>query len=211
MKYDLHMHTHFSKCSNLRPELLLKIAKKKGLNGIAITDHHTIEGALKVAKLNKDKNFEVIIGEEITTELGELLIYYLKKEIKTRNFDEVVEGAKKQGALISISHPFRTSINPNHRFKYPIEKIKNKIDAIEVFNARNLPGNNEKSQKTAKKLKIAGTAGSDSHFSFEIGTAYTIFDGNLREAIKNRDTKFKGAIMFGPFGGLLSFLRNRFY
>lgn len=211
MKYDLHMHTHYSKCSNLNPNLLLKLAKKKGMNGIAITDHHTFKGALKVSKINKDKNFEVIIGEEITTNAGELLIYYLQNEIKSRDFDEVIDEARSQNAIISISHPFRTSINPHHHFKYPIEKIKNKINAIEVFNARNLPGNNEKSQKTAKKLKIAGTAGSDAHFKFEVAAAYTIFEGNLRTAIKNKKTKFKGTILFGPFGGLLSFLRKRIY
>src|SRR3990167_1868027 len=65
LKYDLHMHTCYSKCSNLRPEILLKTAKERGLNGIAVTDHNTIEGALRIKNLNKDKNFEVIIGEEI--------------------------------------------------------------------------------------------------------------------------------------------------
>ena len=86
MKYDLHMHTHYSKCSNLKPEILLKIAKKRGLNGIAITDHNVVEGALKVKKLNKDKDFEVIVGEEISTDAGEVLAYYLNKEIKKGKF-----------------------------------------------------------------------------------------------------------------------------
>ncbi|MBS3102249.1 PHP domain-containing protein [Candidatus Woesearchaeota archaeon] len=210
MKYDLHMHTHYSKCGNLKPELLLKIAKKRGLDGIAVTDHNTIKGALEVKKLNKNKKFEVIVGEEISTNVGEVLAYYLKKQVKKGDFFSVVDEVKKQGALASLSHPFRTSLNPNHRFKLPIEKIKNRVDAMEVFNARNLPGNNEMSQRTAKKLNLAGTAGSDAHFSFEIAKAYTIFDGNLRQAIKKNETKFKGTIIFGPFGGLLSFLRNRF-
>ena len=211
MKYDLHVHTHYSKCSNLKPELLLKIAKKRGLDGIAVTDHNTIKGALKAKKLNKDKRFEVIVGEEISTNAGEVLAYYVKKEIKKGNFFSVLEEIKRQGALASLSHPFRTSLNPNHRFKYPIEKIKNKIDAIEVFNARNLPGNNGKSQKAAKKFKIPGTAGSDAHFKFEIATAYTIFDGDLRKAIKDNKTGFKGTILYGPFGGLLSFMRTRIF
>lgn len=211
MKYDLHTHTHYSKCSNLKPELLLKIIKKRGLNGIAITDHHTIKGAKKVSKINKDKDFEVIVGEEITTDIGEVLVYYVQNEIKERDFFSVVDEVKKQDALISISHPFRTSINPYHHFKEPIEKIKNRIDAIEVFNARNLPGNNGKAQKVAKKLNLAGTAGSDSHFAFEIATAYTIFNDDLRKAIKKNKTEFKGTILFGPFGGLLSFIKKRFF
>ena len=56
-KYDLHIHTNYSSCSRINPKKLLKIAKKRGLDGIAITNHNTIQGGLEVKKLNKDKNF----------------------------------------------------------------------------------------------------------------------------------------------------------
>jgi len=209
MKYDLHNHTHYSSCSNLKPEILLKLVKKKGMDGIAVTDHNTIKGALKVKKLNKDKDFEVIVGEEVDTNYGDVLTYYLQKEIKSHDFFSVVDEVKKQNGLIIIPHPFRLSINPKHKFKYPLKKLRDKIDAIECFNARMLPGNNEKAQRLAKKLDIPGTGGSDAHFWFEIGRAYTIFDDNLRKALKQKKTSYKGTILYGPFGGLLSFLRNR--
>ena len=210
LKYDLHNHTHYSSCSNLKPEILLKNIKKKGMDGIAVTDHHTIKGALKVKKLNKDKDFEVIIGEEVSTNYGDVLTYYLQKEIKSREFFSVVDEVRSQNGIIIIPHPFRKCLYKSHKFKYPIEKIKNKMDAIECFNARMLPGNNEKAQALAKNLNIAGTGGSDAHFRFEIGRAYTIFDGDLRKAIKQNKTSYEGTILYGPFGGLLSFLRNRF-
>jgi len=213
MKYDLHNHTYYSKCSNLKPEILLKVAKKKGLNGIAVTDHNTTKGALAVKKLNKDKNFEVIIGEEVDTNFGDVLTYYLNKEIKTHDFFTLVDEVKRQNGLISIPHPFRVSINPKLKFSYPIEKIKNKINAIECFNARMLPGNNEKAQKLAKKLNIPGTGGSDAHFKLDIARAYTIFDDNLtlRKALKQNKTRYEGTIMFGALSGFRSFLRNRFF
>ncbi|MCH8003271.1 MAG: PHP domain-containing protein [Nanoarchaeota archaeon] len=213
MKYDLHNHTYYSSCSNLKPEILLKLIKKKGMKGIAVTDHNTIKGALKVKKLNKDKDFEVIIGEEVDTNYGDVLTYYLKKEIKTHDFFSVVDEVKKQNGLIVIPHPFRLSINPKHKFKYPIKKLKNKIDAIECFNSRMLPGNNEKAQELAKKLKIPGIGGSDAHFRFDIGRAYTIFDDNLnlRKAIKQNKTSYEGTIIYGSLSGLSSFLRKRIY
>ena len=211
MKYDLHNHTYYSKCSNLKPEILLKIAKKKGLNGIAVTDHNTTKGALVVKKLNKDKNFEVIIGEEVDTNFGDVLTYYLNKEIKTHDFFTLVDEVRKQSGLISIPHPFRMSINPKLKFSCPIAKIKDKIDAVECFNARMLPGSNEKAQKLAKKLNIPGTGGSDAHFELDIGRAYTIFDDNstLRKALKQNKTGYEGTIMFGALSGFRSFLRNR--
>tara|TARA_Y100000310_G_scaffold341787_1_gene442114 strand:+ start:14495 stop:15139 length:645 start_codon:yes stop_codon:yes gene_type:complete len=214
MKYDLHNHTHYSPCGNIKPETLLKLVKKKGMNGIAVTDHNMIKGALKVKKLNKDKEFEVIIGEEIDTNYGDVLTYYLHKEIKTKDFFSVVDEVKKQDGLVAIPHPFRVSVNPNLKFRYPIEKIKNKIDALECFNARMLfSQDNRRAQKLSKKLKIPGIGGSDAHFIFDIGRAYTIFDNHLtlREALKKNKTSYDGTIFYGWLSGSLSFLKRRFF
>ena len=211
MIYDLHVHTHYSRCSNLKSQIILKLAKKHKLDGIAITDHHQIKGALEVKKLNKDKDFEVIVGEEISTNYGDVLVYYLSKKINEVDFFAVVDEARKQDALITIAHPFRTTLIHNHKFQLPLEKVKDKIDAVECFNARTLPGDNKKANEIADKLNISKTGGSDSHFFFEIGTAYTIFERNLRDAIKRKQTEVKGTIMFGAFGGVLSYLRKRIF
>lgn len=208
-KYDLHIHTNYSKCSNLKPKILLKLAKKLKFDGIAVTDHNTIGGSLAVSKLNKDKDFEVIQGSEIDTHKGSILAYYINENIKSKNLLEVLDKIKEQGGVAAIAHPFRTSPCSKHRFRYPIEKIKNKIDAIEAFNARNLPGNNRSAIKLADKLNIPKIAGSDAHFAFELGKAYTLFDGSLKKAIKQNKTKIKGTIIFGPIGGLMSYFRSR--
>jgi hypothetical protein len=212
LKYDLHNHTHYSSCSNLKPETLLKLSKKKGFDGIGVVDHHTIKGALKVKKLNKNKNFKVIIGSEISTNYGDVLALYIKKDIKSREFFSVVAEVKKQNGIIIIPHPFRKSLNKHHKFKVPLETIKNKIDAIECINARMLPlGDNKKAQKVAKKLNLPGTGGSDAHFSFEVGTAWTLFEGDFRKALKRKETKYQGKVFLGPIGGFFSFLRNRLH
>ncbi|MBL7055754.1 PHP domain-containing protein [Candidatus Woesearchaeota archaeon] len=210
LKYDLHTHTNLSKCSDLRPEVSLRTAKRRGLNGMAVTDHESILGGLRIKKLNKDKNFEVIVGTEIPSDMGDVLCYYVKKDIKSRKFFEVVDEVKKQNGLVVIPHPFRTSTNPHHTFKLSLKQVKNKIDAVECLNARMLfDRDNRKADEIATKLKIAKTAGGDAHFKFEIGTAYTLFDGDLRTALKKRTTKIAGSTLVGPIGGLISFLRNR--
>jgi predicted metal-dependent phosphoesterase TrpH len=207
MKYDLHIHTKRSPCSNLKPELVLKIAKKKKLDGIAVTDHNTIKGSLDVLKLNKDKNFEVIPSAEIRTNYGDVLAYYIQEEIKNRELFKVIDEVRKQGGLISIAHPFRTI--PWLRFRYPLEKLKGKIDAIEAFNSRMLIGENSKAARVAEKLNIAKTGGSDGHFWFDIGRAYTIFKDDLKRAIKNRKTTVEGNILLAPVGGSCSFVERR--
>jgi len=67
MIFDLHIHTIFSD-GLLLPEKVVKLAMARGMDGIAITDHDTINGiepALKYKKLFKD--FHVIPGIEFGT------------------------------------------------------------------------------------------------------------------------------------------------
>jgi len=46
MKYDLHIHSKYSHDSLLSPDNILKVARKRGLGGIAVTDHNTILGGI---------------------------------------------------------------------------------------------------------------------------------------------------------------------
>lgn len=202
-KYDLHIHTCYSKCAISKPESILKKAKEKDLNGIAITDHNTIKGALKVKKLNKDPTFEVIVGEEVKTDKGELLVYYLKKEIKPGKIEDILKQVKKQKAICSIAHPFSFGIRKKSRID--LTKLVNKIDAVEIFNARSyIPYENRKAGQLAKRFNLAEIGGSDSHFPWTIGKGYTLFKGNLKKSIKLKNTKSKGSVSFSLINRLLS-------
>ena len=193
-KYDLHLHTNCSKCSTDNPAKLLKRAKKKGLNGIAITDHNQIRGALKVADLNTDPEFEVIIGEEVMTDQGEILVYYVKEKIKPGKYEDVIREVRKQGAVCSVAHPFtgggRVGIDPDFFRKLPRKLLP---DAIETFNGRPLSNEaNKKAKKLAEELGLAQTGGSDGHFFLETGVGHTSFHGKLIDALKNKKTSVSG-------------------
>src|SRR3989338_9662557 len=107
MEYDLHIHTHHSSCSILKADTLLKIAKRVGLDGIAVADHNTIKGGVEVSKANKDKDFEVIPSIEVNTDRGHVLGLYVNTDIKPGDFFEVSEEIKRQGGIAIIAHPFR--------------------------------------------------------------------------------------------------------
>jgi predicted metal-dependent phosphoesterase TrpH len=191
-KYDLHIHTKYSSCSNLEPKDILRVAKAKGLNGIAITDHDTIKGALEVQELNKDKDFEVIVGEEISTDLGHVQAFYVKEEIKPGKFKDVIKEIRKQDGLVVIPHP--NEIGFVRHSNINLEEIKDLIDAVEGINGRvTLKYLNLKTQKQAKKLNITLTAGSDAHFKEGIGNCYTMFEKDLRTAFKEKKTKIGGS------------------
>jgi len=204
-KYGLHLHTKYSKCSNCEPKIILETTKKQGFAGIAITDHNTIKGALETKKLNKDKNFEVIIGEEVSTDLGHVLIYYVKEAIMPGNVENVIREAREQKAICVLAHPYnlitskigelikiknvRKTLSKNDADKVEL------FDAIEGFNARCLLNkDNILAQKLAKAYKKPAIAGSDAHFANEIGNAWIEFDDEytVRQAIASGEIELKG-------------------
>jgi len=209
MRYDLHVHTHNSACSVLKPEALLKIAKRVKLDGIAIADHNTIKGGVEVSKANKDKDFEVIPGIEVSTDRGHVLGLYINEEIKSRNFFDVSDAIKKQGGIVIIAHPFR--LIPKLRSKLKGVDVKKYLDAMECYNARTSYFGNKNAIKFAEKFNLAKTGGSDAHFSFEIGRCVTLFDGDLRKAIRQRKTKIAGSNVLGIFGSTFSFVNKRVF
>jgi predicted metal-dependent phosphoesterase TrpH len=45
LKIDLHVHTCYSEDALTTPEEVVYYARKKGLDGVAITDHETLKKA----------------------------------------------------------------------------------------------------------------------------------------------------------------------
>ena len=105
MQYDLHIHSKYSSDGVLEPEEIINAAKKKGLDGIAVTDHNTIKGGLETKRF-ETKDFEVIIGSEIMTERGEITGLFLSQEITSKDVQGVFSEIKGQGGIVVIPHPF---------------------------------------------------------------------------------------------------------
>ena len=192
-KYELHTHTYYSCCSGQSPEKLLTQCYKKGFDGVAITDHDTTKGYHEAVKVNKklSKRFgyelEIIPAIEIKTQFGDLIVYFMKKEIKTKDFYEACRQAKEQGALCIIPHPFRA--RKKAAFKKDIGEIKHLIDGLEAFNGRTGHKGNLKAQEVAKQLDLPMTAGSDAHFSYEVGTCTVYCEKDLKQDILNKRLK----------------------
>lgn len=188
MIFDLHIHSKYSFDSILEPKKIIKVAKKRGLHGVAITDHNTIKGGLEAKKINKDQHFLVIVGSEISTEISDISGLFLSKEIKSRNSIEVIEEIKEQGGLVVLPHPYR-----GHKLS---EKIVKRVDAIEVFNARSNKENNKKAVKLAEKYNKPIIAGSDAHFASEIGFAKvyinTTFFKNIKSSLLSNKIEITG-------------------
>jgi predicted metal-dependent phosphoesterase TrpH len=183
---EFHCHTVFSGDSGIRIHDLLRTAHEQGLDRLAITDHNTIQGALQAKQIDPQL---VIVGEEILTEKGELLAYFVTEEIPRRlSPSETISRLKDQGAFISIPHVFDFRRHGWHMDD--LLEILPLVDALEVFNARCLePGTNRKARELAETKNLPMLAGSDAHSLVELGLATVQMPAfnsadELREALK---------------------------
>lgn len=169
-KVDLHCHTHYSEDSLTRPKALLRAARERGFDRIAVTEHNNLRGAIALHALAPDF---VIMGEEIRTEAGELIAYFVTEEVpKGLSLTETLKRLWDQGAVISVPHPTDTwrdsAIGEEH-----LLTIIDKVDAIEVLNARCIyQKDNQRADTLAALHNKLRTAGSDAHTAAEVGAAY---------------------------------------
>lgn len=68
-KMDLHIHTCLSPCGDesMSPSNIIKQAKRKGLDAVAICDHNCAENVIAVKKAAQEENIKVIGGMEVTS------------------------------------------------------------------------------------------------------------------------------------------------
>ena len=170
LKADLHIHTEYSKDCNTPLEKIIGRCLELGINCIAIADHGTVEGALKMQKIAP---FPVIVAEEILTHHGEIMGMFLQETIPSGlSVEETIAQIRNQGGLVNIPHPFETMRGSALNGKI-MDAIAGQIDLMEVLNSRSpFPANSNKALAFARKYGIAQSAGSDAHTTYEIGNAY---------------------------------------
>lgn len=208
IKLDLHVHTIYSGDSFITPEIALKYAKIKKLDGFAITDHDTLKAYNILRKKNHNNELIIIPGMEIKTHIGEVIGLFINEEINVRdnNFVSIVEKIKENNGLVVIPHPF--DFLRDNRLKINLlsdNMIKKYIDGIEIINSRIIFKRCvNKARKFNRKYQLFETGGSDAHSNEEIGNGYTIINDvdysleSIRKSLLANKSKSMG-VLSSPF------------
>lgn len=179
IRLDLHNHTDASPDGFMSPQALLERARARGIACIAVTDHGSIDGALACAVLAADDPSlpRVIVGEEIETEVGEVIGLFVHEEIpEGLPLEQTVERIRMQGGIVYLPHPCdevrRSAVHGEARLH-----AARAADVVEVRNGRSLLRDyDSEALRLAAGVGALLGAGSDAHYPGEVGRAYLEVD-----------------------------------
>jgi predicted metal-dependent phosphoesterase TrpH len=193
---DLHCHTGWgSGDSHTDPNVLIKQAKRYGLDGICITEHNQVWEQRRVEQLADKHNFIVLGGMEVdTTDYGHVLVYGVREPRRFTRFPTVAELrhlVDAAGGAMIVAHPFRKREKPpdanfcSGRSLEMLEKavafsVFDLVDGVEVQNG--LAGELERAfaGAVANGRQLPTTGGSDTHRHMEVGATFTVFPDGIK-------------------------------
>lgn len=179
---DLHMHTT---CSDGRPtpERLAAHVLTTRLAVVAVTDHDTIEGALRVEQALAGEGPEVVVASEVSSADGHILALFVGRDVPLgRSADWTIAAIHDQGGLAVAAHPYSVALGVGDLARHL------PFDAVEVLNGSPLMElANARAAREFARSRTALLGGSDAHVVAAIGGVRTVFAGSgaadLRAAI----------------------------
>ena len=198
--YEMHCHTGCtSRCGRVEPERIIEKKKKKGYNGLVVTDHYSpmtfvpnwnpqkqidfyLEGYRRMKAAAGD-DFTVLLGMELRHYAtgNDYLIYGVTEEFLYNAGNLMMKGVNKMrefcdenGFLLYQAHPYRWYI-VRHGLKY--------LHGIEVYNGKCPKKENDKSFEWAKQSGKLMVSGSDFHKEENLARGGIITE----KPIKNND------------------------
>ena len=178
MKFDLHIHSTFSRDASASPRQIVEHCRRIGLDGLAITDHNSIAGSIEARTFGKELGIMVLSGTEVSAEEGHVLAYGVSEPIpRGRPMADTVELIHASGGIAVAAHPKRFPSGMG------LELARaGKFDAIEALNGGSSRRSNALARALADDKRSSVTAGSDAHELAQIGKAYTVAEGVSSEA-----------------------------
>lgn len=173
-KVDLHVHSkERSPCSAAGEEEIIQAAIKRGLDGLAFTDHHRLVPPQRVAELcEKYAPFHVFNGIEIRVLRGEdLLVVDLHDPVLETHmwaYPELHAFVRQRRGFLALAHPFRfhDAINVDIETYRP--------DGIEIHSVNMDAEDEARIRALAERLNLPFLCNSDAHRAEDIGVYHNV-------------------------------------
>jgi predicted metal-dependent phosphoesterase TrpH len=185
---DLHVHSTHTANASFTLKELVEQAKKAGLDGLALTDVHSVAGLGEARELSKSEGLLVLVGFEAHTTRGHFLVFVPEPEklpeISTwLRFDEqdrcsytsLFEAVEQLDGILVAAHPFDRSVPESPGDS--VVRLEG-VSAIEVLNASKPTLSNELAEEVAAGAGLPGTGGSNARDSLDqLGRYATLVRG----------------------------------
>lgn len=180
-KIVFHIHTKYSSDSNSEPSEIVDTLYQNGISVAIITDHNTIKGAVEAkgyADQKYGKKFQVIIGEEVLSDIGDIIGFPISKEIPKGEYQDVINEMKKQGAFVCLPHPYKS----HDLFLIHQEEFINQFDFIEIYNSRIINKLNDYALKLNRRYSKIPIIGNDAHTIDDLKNCYIHYNSDMTVA-----------------------------
>lgn len=176
IKTVFHIHTDYSDDSNLSLLRLVGEARERGVGCVAVTDHDSIAGAVRLAEMAGD-DLRVIVGQEVSTSDGHLIGLFLQDLVEPgMSVRRTAEAIRQQGGLVVVPHPYNRLFDCSLGDR--VYDILDLIDIVEIVNAQNLsPFPNRRARELARRHGLPAIAGTDAHHRGYLDSCYQMMHG----------------------------------
>jgi predicted metal-dependent phosphoesterase TrpH len=208
LRADLHVHTRYSSVNGILPFLgsrdcystpqdVYAVAKSRGMDLVAFTDHDSIDGALEFLASHPDAD-DVIVGEEVSCRLPgadmqvHLGVYGMTESLHRdvqalrANVFDVIARLRQADVFFSLNHLLHF-----YRRQIPLGaylQLLDEVPALEVRNGTMLAAHNTLVERMAARPigsgalpRLAMVAGSDAHTLRRVGLTWTVAPGRTRD------------------------------
>ena len=193
---DSHIHSEYSPDSSSKIDDILKVARKREIDVIAISDHNTVDGTDEAIRKTRNTDILAIPSIEISSTHGHILGFGCEENIpRDLSPQDTIDRIHDLGGLAIIPHPFCFY---RHGLLCKSDYRDLKIDAIETKNARFIIGYcNNKAKNLAKNEHIPTLGASDAHYYKFVGDCYSMIDAekdidSVLKSIKKGKTEAHG-------------------
>lgn len=128
MKTDLHIHSNFSD-GIFTPEALVDMAKARGLDCIAITDHDTFEGVARAKKHAEEVGLKYVVGAELSSIFDDREVHVLVYNVDTSS-DEFKQTIAKIADLRNQRNVAIVAKLAEHGFEIDLDELKKSCTSV---------------------------------------------------------------------------------